>query len=1191
MDNFIVPPIEEEKPLPSPKEASEQAFYAAAASKENPIEDYMKIKMDLESNGDSEFVNNVKHQWDQEQNEGNRQAIEGIIGDTTIDHNTKKAVLRSYSLNGFVPTSLKERYIQKAASNDDLNDTVFQQRAQDWVVDNLQNRRAQMEIERRNHDIKNNVSHLKSFLGGISHLYEGVGNTLGLVSDEEYKTGHEEYKKLASANPISAGVGQAVGLIGGALPAAFAGGPLAAIFGTAAVGGALQGASKFAELGQENVAAEDRLNASMASAGMTSADFALPIFKAGSLLKAMIFNGAGAVTIGELDTNIQNQILEAYPELRQQQLDPKNMTVNAVFGALIGAVFGRKAAPTEFQSKIGEGANIEAPLAQLAPPKPLLLQDKSNETRFTDTMFVGRNGEAGTAESRAKADAKLTPEERHEKVLSDIGISQVRSNGEIRKEANALIRQAQKIEKEAKDGLWKSDNWKDKSWALREQAKALLDGLKSVPQRDEQIDTTFIIPGSPAQVTAAANPKMAETLGVAAIKESSGVIAEALGTDKGSIINDWVLPKAFDESLNKVHPDLSKSIQSLDNSMKELFDDFRYDPNIVDASKRDDDAARIYQATQEITGLHYQQSNSVTNFTDFISEGKMAFGPNSASGFLTLTDAQVGLDNLNKYIQKLPEEERGTAGIIKRADGSFAVTWDWKKVYDDAAISTFGPDSIQTSILGVKADGLARSSLGNWLFHAGRFPDAVERGAMRAIERGTRLEDAFIKAFDEHVAGTKHGRELNHLIDEAEGIGKEAFSKAEISSYFPHLSKRQVDDLFETHTYWRRMQHYSYAFMNREYRHRLVNDGHKGVYTKEGQYLGPASDKVSPKDYDGIKEIWSYYYNKPVKFDPQEIEQNASQIVRLGNKVENDGAVYEFGLIEGDVKLDMLPTEVLPRVPGYSPRLVKENFFVDVIPNKMTVNGVEIKDPNKLRNYSRTVAATRTEREANALIDQAQANHPEWTVKIRPDRTNTFGRVITDYQVHTEMFRQSKKRGERLKSSTGEVRIEDRLVTAIKLAQNLSRIGAFREWENTFRSSFTRSFPDFLEKGEFPQYKTDIKPLRNMSKEDNVRFQTAQRLFEFYSKQKVYETLGDHLWKTHLHNIADLLEKVRIPADGIRKIGDKGNLPVKAAKMATTAAYIHLNPIRQWIIQPAQLMEMYAINPHTALPIDRKSVV
>src|SRR5687768_17682690 len=48
--------------------------------------------------------------------------------------------------------------------------------------------------------------------------------------------------------------------------------------------------------------------------------------------------------------------------------------------------------------------------------------------------------------------------------------------------------------------------------------------------------------------------------------------------------------------------------------------------------------------------------------------------------------------------------------------------------------------------------------------------------------RSTRLEDAFIKAFDEHVAGTKHGRELNHLIDEAEGIGKEAFSKAEISS-------------------------------------------------------------------------------------------------------------------------------------------------------------------------------------------------------------------------------------------------------------------------------------------------------------------------------------------------------------------------------------------------------------------------
>src|SRR5687768_8403685 len=247
MDDFIVPPIEEAKPLPSPKEAKEEAFYAASASQGNPIEDYMKAKMDLESTGDSEFVNNVKSQWDRERNDQNRQAIEGIIGDTSINHEVKKAVLRSYSLNGYVPSSLKERYIQKTAASDELNDTVFQQKAQDYVVANLHNRRAQMEIERREHDITNNATYLQSFLGSVSHLYEGVGNTLGLVSDEEYKKGHEEYKKLSNENPISAGVGQAVGLIGGALLAAPFGGPVTAIVGTAAVGGALQGASRFAE--------------------------------------------------------------------------------------------------------------------------------------------------------------------------------------------------------------------------------------------------------------------------------------------------------------------------------------------------------------------------------------------------------------------------------------------------------------------------------------------------------------------------------------------------------------------------------------------------------------------------------------------------------------------------------------------------------------------------------------------------------------------------------------------------------------------------------------------------------------------------------------------------------------------------------------------------------------------------------
>jgi hypothetical protein len=1043
LDDFIVPPIEAERPLPSSKEASEQAFYAASASTGNPVADYTSAKMDLETTGESEFVNNVKSQWNQEQDAGNRQAIEGIIGDNTVSSEVKKAVLRHYSQSGYVPGNLKDRYIQKTAANDILNDTVADQNRQDWVVDNMKNRRAQMDYEQRQYDIANNTDKLKSFLGGISHLYQGAGNTLGLVSDEEYKKGHEEFKKLSEANPLTTGIGHAVGLIGGGIAGAVAGIP-----GMVLAGGSLAGMSKFAELGTNpNVTDEDRLNASLADAGMTGADFALPIFKAAGILKTIALNGGGAVALGELNTTIQNKILEAYPELQQKQFDPKSMTVNAVLGGLIGAVFGR-------------GARVN--------------------------------------------------------------------------------------------------------------------------------NTPSIPPGSPADVTKAANPKMAETLGAMALKDKSGIISEGLGAEKGSIVNDWVLPK-LDENIAKDNPDLAAKIHELDNQMEREFNDFRYDPNIVDATKRDQDAANIFQVIKENRGSYYQQSNSMVSLPSTgMSEGTMVFGPNATGKFLTFDEATEAAKNLAYSIKQLPESERGNLNIVGTGTdkkgkpvGPFHLEWKWNRVYDDISIRTFGPDSIQTSVLGMDVSSLARSALGRWLFPTGRLPNEVEQAAIRGIERNARLEDTFVTAFTKNIAHTKHGKELNTLINDAEELGIESFSKADMSAKFPDLSSREIDNLFETHTYWRRMQHYNHNFANRIQRNKLLNDDMKGVYDEAGNYLGAASPKL-PAGTKDIQTIWDYDLNKAIPFKPDEIANSGRKIVRLAEHIEEAGKVHEFGIVGGKTTLSLLPNEVLPRVPGYSPRMVKEPFFVDIRPNTLEVNGVRITDQEKLRNYSKTVGAAKNEYEARQIAKQAQADNPNHVVTVRPERQDTFGKVVTDYQVHNQMFKQSQKRGERLPSLHGPARIEDRLASLVKTAQSLSRIEAFSAWENSFRDAFTKGFGKFLSQGEFPQFKTDIKPLENMGRAEKQEFDTAHRMFEFYSKMKTYETLGDHLWKKSLHNIADILEKWKIPAGLLRDLGSQGNLAVKYPKMISSVAYIHMSPIRQWLIQPAQLMEMYAINPHTA---------
>lgn len=1066
MDNFIVPPMEEELVLPTEKEASEKAFYAAATTGEDPVQKFFTAKMDLETTGTSEFVNVAEKRWKEEQDVSTRDAVESVIADPNIDRNTKLGVLQQYSLSGYIPKSLKDRYIEKTAATVVDEATPTQREQQDWVIANLENRRAQMNIEAREKDIAENRGKLQSLMGGVEHLYSAAGNTLGLVSDEDYEASHKEYKKHKEVNPISTGIGTALGLIAGAIPAAIPGaltGIVGAGAATAALaGGTLAGTSRFAELGQEGVDTDARVNAALVEAGLTTVDFALPIFKAAGLLKAVIANGGAAVAINELSIGAQNTILEAYPELKNANIDPANVTVAAVFGGLVGAVFGRR-------------ANVD-----------------------------------------------------------------IDENGSMR-------------------------------------------GTK-VPA------------GSPADATTTANPKTAANLGHAALQDTEGALAKALGTNKGQIVSDWALPKVIDEDIQKMHPNMSRQLNQIDEEVRQAFEDFRYDPNVVNATKREEDNEAIYEIVREVQGAKYQPANSTFVPSTNAVEGRMVFGPNEDGFFTKFDDAWQAASNLADLIKKtIPEAERGDLRVVGRGTakngrklGPFKVEWNYKKEYPmgDNAIQVFGPDSIQTSVsfLGkFKTDmsALARSAAGRWFFPTGRLPEAVERGAIRATERGARLERVFVKLFDQHIAGTKHGDELNTIINDAEELGVDAFSKAELSAKFPNLKEAEIDNLFETHTYWRRMNHYFHAFANRETRNDLMNKKMSGVYTNEGQYIGAMSKEVPANELSKIKEVWDLDTGAPIVYKADDPGIQSKTLVKVAENIQDGTNRYRYALVGKSHKIDMLPAEVLPRIPGYSPRVTKERFFVDIIPNKMKLDGESVSDPRSLREFSQTIAAARTMADGEKIKASMVDRYPNHTVNVRPERRDTYGSVISGMEVHTQIFKQAKKRGERLPSLNGPARIEDRLVSAIKMAKSLSHMGAWGQWEQNFIDSFKKSFPMFLNKGEFPQKATDIVPLQNMGKEEAKLFKTAHRLWEYYANQKNYETLGDHLWKKNLHIVADVLEKWKIPAGAVRDLADKENLLVRIPKQLSTTMYIHGAPVRQWLVQPAQLAEMHLINPET----------
>lgn len=977
-EDFSVPLEPEVTPLVPQVQASQDAFYAVSASgSPSPIEDYQQTRADLMQTGNSEYINQQKQQWNLENDRNNKEAVSTILSDETYSTELKKSILQSYSLTGSLPSSLKDRYIQKVAATDS-GTTLQDTQDQDSRIEDLA-----FYLAQNNKNTVNN--HIEVGLKDVNEAMKSVGTGI-----------------LAS------------------LPAGF--------FGLI------------------------------------------------SLLKDHD---------PELATQVMDQVKQDLTYQPNSDGAEKALETITHYVELSGI-------PAE---KIGD-------------------------------FFLGPTGSPGIA-----------------------------TIGSMVLDPRNII------------------------------------GMGLVPRiyRHAKSSILRIPPNSPLEVTNVANPKKGQQLGTAAVIDTTGNIAEAVGVDRGTIVNEEVFPKLFPKDVEKAHPDLMEELSKYDTIIREQIQEFKYDPNIINATNREIETGKIFQIMKESRTPYYNQSMSLFNETDKLFEGKAVYGRNGSVGFKKEIDAQKAFSTLKESIDQLPDDLKGNLSLVKY-DKQYFIEHQWKKEYNETADLIFGKESIQTSMtLGPKKfdlSGISRSYLGRWLFPTGRFPTKIEQGALRGIERAAALRKTLIDPIRDKIATTTHGRELNYLIDNAEELGKDYYSKAEMSGMFPKLSVDEINHLFETHTYWRRQQQYNHSFLNMFEKENLLARKMQGVYDHNGNYLGAASSEISEKElslvhqHKDIASVWDYETNSAVAFSQQNLEKSGKTLVRMNEKIIGDkGEVYHYGLVGGKIQLNMLPKEVLPRLPGYSGRRTNVSWYVDKIPTKLTINGYLESNHELLReNYTETKAAARTEIEANKIAEQLRADNPDHIIEVRPERTENFGRVMTDYQIHQEFLQHSMKRGERLPSLNGPARIEDRMLTLLNTTNRISRIGAFRAWDEAFQTAFTKGYAKFT-KGQFPQYATNISPLPNMGRELQKEYKSAHTLFKFYERMKNNETRGDFLWTQGLHSIADILEKWKIPAEFLR--GNHQN-PLMITKTIATAGYIHFAPIRQWLVQPAQQLEMYAINPVTA---------
>ena len=149
MANWNVP-YDDPRTRLAPKQANEEAFYAAATSGvDKPVTAYNNAYQDLVTTGQSTFVDEQKAKWAEEDKKANDEAIVKILSDRTLSSSMKRAIVQNYEMTNYLPTTLRDKYITKVATTP-TQTTIEDNASQDKTLEILGESLAANKVEQKN---------------------------------------------------------------------------------------------------------------------------------------------------------------------------------------------------------------------------------------------------------------------------------------------------------------------------------------------------------------------------------------------------------------------------------------------------------------------------------------------------------------------------------------------------------------------------------------------------------------------------------------------------------------------------------------------------------------------------------------------------------------------------------------------------------------------------------------------------------------------------------------------------------------------------------------------------------------------------------------------------------------------------------------------------------------------------------
>lgn len=599
------------------------------------------------------------------------------------------------------------------------------------------------------------------------------------------------------------------------------------------------------------------------------------------------------------------------------------------------------------------------------------------------------------------------------------------------------------------------------------------------------------------------------------------------------------------------------------------------------------------------------------------------------------------LEDFKKMKGKEVLDAADMAEFKKNLEGSertLSVTMQFDRAFDPLDLYIYDVDSgygPKTTYLGSKwlADLVDPRGDGGILYNnvlslGAKFDDWLSQGYQRAAEKTLANTKNIIRKLTE-IAKSDHASYVFETLEHMFQTGMRDISRSDLIKLHRPLfdqiegnrRKQVIDKVYEDVQTVRLVNKLDEAYTNKLIKEELIRDGFKEALYGKGDIdnmVQPVRTEF-PFNSKDVEFVWDFETKDIVELsfdmvrDGIPYDKYGRQIVQLrfpqrpvskGSLLEDAKSfakdrelnVVEYAVIDkSKYVIDSLPNKVMKSEAGYMPTIHKAQYFAEIEPIKIKVNGKLKEQPEVLARYREVVATANTKADAQAkaqkILDSLPKDNdgnPLYVVREPRRAENTYGDIKADQEIYRATASSAKSKGQYLRRGFKDNLVEDMMVALERSHRSLDRLNLLDPHLRAFEDYFVKVYPEFLKRDNqgkpiFPRSEADLVNQTVNPK----KYKAAMDKFKYYESQQTFATKGEGNLTNFVNKLYDGLEgivpnKAMVKANPILRKLDGQAIASAGNKVASTL-FIALNSLSQLYVQTSQMAGWMIGNPHRAL--------